>query len=305
VSFTVRAIRTRRPVLLALAVVMLVVAMTSGAAVASTPATKPTVVLVHGAFADASGWSAVTERLQRRGYTVVAPPNPLRGVASDAAYLRSFLSTISGPIVLAGHSYGGVVITNAATGNPNVKALVYVAAYAPDAGETIGGLGAKVPGGLIGPATLTLLPFPAPDGSIATEGIITPSVFHDIFAADLPESTTAVMASQQRPAALQTLGEPSGTPAWRTIPSWYEVPGADLAIGTELERFMAKRMHATTVEVPGASHVVMMSHPQETTRLILDAAGDGRGDDDHEGRAARSHPRSRHGLHRAPRRTAR
>jgi pimeloyl-ACP methyl ester carboxylesterase len=235
---------------------------------------KPTIVLVHGAFADASGWAGVTERLQDRGYTVVAPANPLRGVVSDASYLRSFLSTISGPIVLVGHSYGGVVISNAATGNPNVKALVYVAAYAPDVGESVSSLSALVPGGMIGPATLTILPFPSPDGSTALEGIITPSVFREVFAADLPARTAAVMATAQRPAALQLLGETSGVPAWKTIPSWYLVAGRDNAIGTKLERFMAKRIpHVTAIEVEGSSHAAMISHPDATTGLILLAAG--------------------------------
>ncbi len=235
-------------------------------------APKPTVVLVHGAFADASGWSGVISRLQDKGYRVVAPPNPLRGVASDAAYMRSFLTTIKGPIVLVGHSYGGVVITNAATGNPNVKALVYVAAYAPDQGETPGALGAMIPGGQIGPKTLDLLPYPMPDGQSALEGTIKVGVFHRIFAADLPKAETDVMAVSQRPAAVATLAEPTGAPAWKTIPSWYIVAGADLAIGTKLERFMAKRMHASTTEIRGASHVVMMSQPAKTARVILDAA---------------------------------
>ncbi len=243
------------------------------ASASKAPKAKPTVVLVHGAFADASGWAGVIARLQQRGYPVIAPPNPLRGVSSDAAYLRSFLSTIEGPVVLAGHSYGGVVITNAATGNPNVQSLVYVAAYGPDAGESVGSLGELIPGGMIGPATLDFRPFPAPDGQLMPEGYIKPSVFHDVFAADLPRSTTDVMAVSQRPAAVAALGEPSGVPAWRTIPSWYLVAGADHAIGTELERFMAERMEATTVEVESASHVVMISRPGRTTRLILDAAG--------------------------------
>jgi pimeloyl-ACP methyl ester carboxylesterase len=272
---------------------LLVAAVSTGALAPSASAhpvtPKPTIVLVHGAFADASGWTGVTERLQSRGYTVVAPANPLRGVASDAAYLRSFLSTISGPIVLVGHSYGGVVITNAAAGNPNVKALVYVAAYAPDEGESISTLSALVPGGMIGPATLTILPFPAPDGSTALEGIITPSVFHQVFAADLPARTAAVMASAQRPAALQLLGEPSGVPAWKAIPSWYLIAGRDNAIGTNLERFMAKRIpHVTAIEVKGSSHVAMISHPDATTQLILRAAGDRTGG---HARAARSRAR--------------
>jgi pimeloyl-ACP methyl ester carboxylesterase len=236
------------------------------------PKPKPTVVLVHGAFADASGWSGVITRLQQRGYPVIAPANPLRGVASDAAYLKSLLATIDGPIILVGHSYGGMVITNAATGNPNVKALVYIAAYAPDAGDSVASLETLAPGGGIGPATLTLRPFPAPDGSQALEGYITTGVFRDIFAADVPRQTAAAMAVSQRPAALSLLGEPSGPPAWKSIPSWYLVAGRDNAIGTQVERIMAQRIHAHTAEVDGASHVVMISHPEETTRLILDAA---------------------------------
>jgi pimeloyl-ACP methyl ester carboxylesterase len=274
ISHASLATRSRRA-LLTLVVAAASVATLAPAASAQPVKVKPTIVLVHGAFADASAWAGVTERLQSRGYTVVAPANPLRGVASDAAYLRSLLTTISGPIVLVGHSYGGVVITNAATGNPNVKALVYVAAYAPDDGESISSLSALVPGGMIGPATLTIFPFPAPDGSTALEGIITPSVFHEVFAADLPARTAAVMASAQRPAALQLLGEPSGVPAWKAIPAWYLVAGRDNAIGTNLERFMAKRIpHVTAIEVKSASHVAMISHPDATTQLILRAAGD-------------------------------
>ena len=288
---------TARPrrMLLALLAAAVSVGALAPAASAQPVRPKPTIVLVHGAFADASGWAGVTERLQSRGYTVVAPANPLRGVASDAAYLRSVLSTISGPIVLVGHSYGGVVITNAATGNPNVKALVYVAAYAPDEGESISALSVLVPGGMIGPATLTIVPFPAPDGSTALEGIITPSVFREVFAADLPTRTVAVMASAQRPAALQLLGEPSVVPAWKTIPSWYLVAGRDNAIGTDLERFMAKRIpHVSAIEVKGASHAVMISHPETATQLILRAAGGHVGD---HARAARSRGRGAGARH--------
>jgi pimeloyl-ACP methyl ester carboxylesterase len=266
----------RPPRVLALVVVLAalaVAALPAGASAAASKAqAKPTVVLVHGAFADASGWAKVTSRLQHRGYTVIAPANPLRGVSADAAYLRTYLTTIKGPIVLVGHSYGGFVITNAATGNPNIKALVYVAAYAPDEGDTVAALGAKVPGGRVGPATLDITPFPNPDGSQGQEGAIKPSVFHEIFCADLPASQAAIMATAQRPASLATLGEPSGPPAWKSIHSYYQVAGKDLAIGTALERFMAKRMNATTIETQGASHVAMMSHPAETTRLILRAA---------------------------------
>jgi pimeloyl-ACP methyl ester carboxylesterase len=255
-----------------LALVLAVLVVPSRAAAASrrddVPA-KPTIVLVHGAFADASSWNAVTERLQDRGYTVYAPANPLRGVASDAAYIRSFLATISGPIVLVGHSYGGFVITNAATGNPNVKSLVYIAAYGPDQGESIGSLGAQIPGGQLGPDTLTIRNSP---GDVP-EGYVDVDAFRRIFAADLPPRTAMRLAYSQRPAALSVLGEQSGAPAWKTIPSWYMVAGKDLTIGTELEKFMAKRMKAETEVVRGASHLVMISQPGAATRMILDAAG--------------------------------
>jgi pimeloyl-ACP methyl ester carboxylesterase len=233
---------------------------------------KPTVVLVHGAFADASGWSGVANRLQSQGYPVIAPSNPLRGLGSDSAYIRNLLAGIEGPIVLVGHSYGGMVITNAALGNPNVKALVYVAAYAPDEGDSVAGLEQLGPGGMIGPPTLTIRTFPNADGTMAPEGYIKLSLFRKIFAADLPPKVSSAMAVSQRPAALALLGEPSGPPAWKSIPSWYLVAGRDNAIGTAPERVMAKRMGAHTVEIKSASHVVMISHPAETTRLILQAA---------------------------------
>jgi pimeloyl-ACP methyl ester carboxylesterase len=189
---------------------------TKGDPTSSEP--KPTIVLVHGGWADASSWNAVAERLQDDGYTVVAPANPLRGVQSDSAYLSSVLSTISGPIVLVGHSYGGVLTTNAATGNPNVKALVYVAAFAPDLGETVGQLLAMNPGSQAVPPNLTFRLYPG-----GVDVYITPSAFHDVFCADLPATTAAVMAAGQRPIDAAALGEPSGVPAWKTIPSWYLV----------------------------------------------------------------------------------
>lgn len=227
---------------------------------------KPTVVLVHGGWADASSWNAVVERLQDRGYTVVAPPNPLRGLQNDAAYVSSILATISGPIVLVGHSYGGMVMTNAATGNPNVKALVYIAAFAPDVGDSIATLQAMNPGSEVGLSTLTLRPYPG-----GVDAYITPSVFHRVFCADVPTSTAAVMAATQRPIDVAVVAEPSGPPAWRTIPSWYLVASDDHAIPPATERFMAKRAGATTVEI-SASHVAMVSHPDAVTDLILDAA---------------------------------
>ena len=232
----------------------------------TSAAPKPTIVLVHGGWADASSWDGVTRRLQDDGYTVVAPANPLRGVQTDSAYLSSVLATIAGPIVLVGHSYGGVLITNAATGNPNVKALVYVAAFAPDLGETVGQLLAMNPGSQAAPPNLTFQPYPG-----GVDVYITPTAFHTVFCADVQPKTAAVMAANQRPIDAAALGEPSGEPAWKTIPSWYLVASNDQAIPPATERFMANRAGATTVEI-ASSHVAMISHAAVVTGLILDAA---------------------------------
>jgi len=226
---------------------------------------RPTIVLVHGGWADASSWNGVTQRLQDDGYTVIAPANPLRGVQTDSAYLSSVLSTITGPIILVGHSYGGVLITNAATGNPNVKALVYVAAFAPDQGETVGQLLAMNPGSQAAPPNLTFRPYPN-----GVDVYISPSAFHSVFCDDVSGKTSAVMAANQRPIDAAALGQPSGEPAWKTIPSWYLVAKNDHAIPPATERFMAQRAGATTVEI-GSSHVAMISHPGAVTDLILDA----------------------------------
>jgi pimeloyl-ACP methyl ester carboxylesterase len=175
--------------------------------------------------------------------------------------------------VLVGHSYGGMVITNAATGNANVKALVYIAAYAPDAGDTVASLSALGKQGQIGPATLDIKTFPNPDGTVGQEGSIKLNVFHDIFAADLPKKLARNMALAQRPASLVALGEPSGPPAWKTIPSYYMIAGADKAIGADAEKAMAKRINPKkTVTVKGASHVVFISQPKVTADFILEAA---------------------------------
>jgi pimeloyl-ACP methyl ester carboxylesterase len=262
----------RASLLATIAVLLIGAASTASTAVAKSSA-KPTVVLVHGAFADASGWSEVIDRLDRKGYPVIAPANPLRGVSADAAYMRAVLAEIEGPIVLVGHSYGGVVITNAATGNPNVKALVYIAAFAPDESDTVESLGKLGTGGMIGPATLDLRPYPAPPGVPPLEGYIKLDVFRDIFAADVPRKQARAMALSQRPAALATLGEPSGPPAWKTIPSWYLIPTADHAIGTDVLRAMAERIHPRkTIDAKRASHVVMISRPTLTTELVVTAA---------------------------------
>ncbi len=231
----------------------------------------PTVVLVHGAFADASGWQAVADGLRERGYPVFAPANPLRGVDADAGYLRDFVSTIEGDVVLAGHSYGGCVITNASTGSPNVRALVYIAAFAPDEGETLAETFELGGGTTDLGRSLVRRPYPgAPEGD--ADGYVDPASFHRLFCADVDADLAAFMAAGQRGFALSCLSAPSGVPGWRTIPSWYLVAADDLTIPPEAERFMAKRAGAHTVEV-AASHVAMISKPAETIELIVAAAG--------------------------------
>ncbi|SDM01222.1 alpha/beta fold hydrolase [Nonomuraea jiangxiensis] len=228
---------------------------------------KPTVVLVHGAFADSSGWNDVSARLIRENYPVIAPANPLRGVAADSAYLASILATLSGPIVLAAHSYGGIVVTNAAAGNPNVKALVYVAAFAPDEGESLLDLQTKYPGSKLSEAALDFRPYS--DGLV--DGYIKKEVFHDVFAGDVPRATTDLMQAGQRPADVRALGEPSGAPAWKTIPSYYLVARNDQVLPVAAQRFMARRAGSRVHEV-GASHVAMISQPSLTADLIRSAA---------------------------------
>ena len=232
---------------------------------------NPTIVFVHGGWADSSGWNQEITNLERRGFTVIAPANPLRDLASDTAYIRSVLQTISGPIVLVAHSYGGAVITNAAVGVSNVKALVYIAAFAPDNGESLAQLVTMNPGSQIGPTTLEFRPYPLPGGGTDIDLYIKKSAFHDAFAGDLPLQMTDQMQATQRPFANAAFVAPSGEPAWKTIPSWYMVAKQDHAIPPATERFMAQRAHASTVEVD-SSHVAMISQPEATTRLILDAA---------------------------------
>jgi pimeloyl-ACP methyl ester carboxylesterase len=254
--------RASKPLSLLLLAVS-VIALSASSAAAQT--TKPTIVLVHGGWADASSWNPVAARLQHDGYTVIAPPNPLRGVKPDSEYLKSVLSSVSGPIVLVSHSYGGFLTTDAATGDPNVKALVYIAAFAPQEGESLGEVEARNPGSEVGGANLILRPYPG-----GVDVYINPVDFHRVFCADLPASQAALMAAGQRPIAAAALAEPSSTPAWKTIPTWYMVASQDHAIPPATERFMAKRAHAVTVEVK-SSHVAMLSHPEATTKLVLSA----------------------------------
>jgi len=252
----------------ALAAVWLNLALASGDALARAD-TKPTIVLVHGAFADASGFGAVTSRLQDRGYTVIAPANPLRGPASDAASVASVLKTIDGPIVLVGHSYGGEVVTEAATQVANVKALVYLNALALDDGESNLDLTGRFPNGF--EKALLPRPFPQADGTQGTDFYIDPARFHSVFAADLPARTAALMASAQRPITLAAGQEKCTVPAWKTIPSWYLIGRQDRVINPAAQRFMARRAHAHTVEID-SSHASYISHPATVTNLILRAA---------------------------------
>jgi pimeloyl-ACP methyl ester carboxylesterase len=234
--------------------------------------TKPTVILVHGAFADASGWNAEITTLEKAGYPVLAPPNPLRSVAGDGAYLDSILATINGPVVLVGHSYGGSVITDAATSAPNVKALVYIAAFAPDTGESALDLVAKNPGSLLGPKTLVSRPFANPDGTQGVDQYIKTSDFRNVFAQDLRAPLVAQMAATQRPMTLAALTDKLAVaPAWKTIPSWYMVASGDHAIPPATEKFLAARMKAHTVTVK-SSHAAMVSQPKAVSALILKAA---------------------------------
>jgi pimeloyl-ACP methyl ester carboxylesterase len=230
-------------------------------------------VLVHGAFADASSWSGVVQRLQQRGYTVIAPPNPLRGVASDAAAIASVLATIDGPIVLAGHSYGGMVISQAAEGNPAVKALVYIAAFVPDTGESAGTIINQFPLSTFGPDRLRVVPYPLACGTgSGADTYIKPDAFHDVFAADLPASTASALGATQRPIEGAAIGMSlTGTPAWKTVPSWALVATSDHAISPAAERFMYQRAQAHVVEVD-ASHAVAVSHPDVVANLIVEAA---------------------------------
>jgi pimeloyl-ACP methyl ester carboxylesterase len=246
---------------------------TAQASLADSMAVKPTVVLVHGAWADASSWTPVIERLQAAGYTVDAPADPLRGLNYDSDYIASYLKQISGPVILVGHSYGGAVITDAATGDPNVKALVYIAAFAPAQGETLGSLlGSSLE------ATIRALPtvastYPDPNGTTTdTELTINtadyPSVLLDN---ELPAYEENALAAEQRPLSVNAVTEPSGIPAWQTTPSWYMVASGDHAIAPALEEYMAARAGSHTVEVAGP-HLIMLTNPGAVTSLIEQAA---------------------------------
>jgi pimeloyl-ACP methyl ester carboxylesterase len=234
---------------------------------------QPTVVLVHGAFADGSSWNDVIERLQAEGIQVTAPAIPLRGISIDSAYIASLLEQIPGPVLAVGHSYGGAVITNAATRANNVVGLVYVAAFAPDEGETLASIASDSKDSVLNTAQVPLQ-YPTGEGQeTAVEFAIDPAKFHEAFAADLLAEQTAVMAATQRPIAELAFSEPNGEPAWKKLPSWAVVSTGDKAAGTDVVRSMAERAGAKITEADG-SHVIMVSQPQVVTDVILRALKD-------------------------------
>ncbi|RMI28934.1 alpha/beta fold hydrolase [Nocardia stercoris] len=233
---------------------------------------KPTIVLVHGAWADAAGWTPVVTELQQAGFRVEAPPNPLRGLTSDAAYLSSVLHRINGPVVLVGHSYGGAVISNAATGDSQVKALVYIAAFVPDQGESLASLNSSDQGKKIPAVPANPSPYPQDGTPPGTELTIDPAQYPSVFLdGKLPAEQQQALAVEQRPLSIAAATEPSGAPAWKTIPSWYLVARQDRAIAPDLERFMATRAGAHTVEADGP-HLIMATDPDAVTTLIEQAA---------------------------------
>jgi pimeloyl-ACP methyl ester carboxylesterase len=231
---------------------------------------RPTVVRVHGAFADGPSWNDVIERLQAEGVQVTAPANPLRGISIDSAYINSLLEQIPGPVLAVAHSYGGAVITNAATNANNVVGLVYVAAFAPDEGEALGAIASNSRDSVVLPALIPLQ-YPTGEGEeTAVEFTIDPERFHEVFAADLPAQQTALMAATQRPLSELAFSEPTGVPAWKKLPSWAVVSTGDKVIGTDVVRSMAERAGATITEVEG-SHAIMISKPQVVADVILTA----------------------------------
>jgi len=237
-----------------------------------TPATyfhSPTILLVHGAFADGSHWSAVIERLQARGLKVTAAAVPLRGLSLDSAYVAGVVERTPGPIVAVGHSYGGAVISNAATRTRSVVGLVFVAAFAPDEGERLGEVAATSEDAVLMRALLPVS-YRANGGPSALEFELDRGMFHAAFAADLPASQAAVLAATQRPVAEGAFLDPAGEPAWKRLPSWAVVATADKAVGADVTRSMAKRAGAKITEVD-ASHVVMISQPEAVTAVILQA----------------------------------
>lgn len=259
----------RHPFLATIALALLAFISACATAPASAAIEKPTIILVHGAFAESSSWDGVTSRLIRAGYPVIAAANPLRSASGDAAYISSIVDSVHGPVVLVGHSYGGTVISAAANGHDNVRALVFVSAFAPDAGETSFGLAGLYPGATLSAALAPPVVLANGDNDL----YIDQSKFRAQFAADVSVAQAALMAATQRPINAAAGSEPSPAPAWRTIPSYFIYGSADLNIPPAALAFMAERAHSRhTVEIRGASHVVMVSHAREVTALIEEAA---------------------------------
>jgi pimeloyl-ACP methyl ester carboxylesterase len=236
-----------------------------------TPQRSPAVavVLLHGGFTESSSWSGVIERLLAGRVHVTAAANPLRGIDFDSAYVRSVLEQIPGPVLAVGHSYGGAVISNAATDVDNVVGLVFVAAFVPDEGERLGELSAQSTDSILS-SVLVAHPYPSPNGVPDVEFTIDPTGLHDALAGDLSAVETAILAATQRPLSELAFSEPSGRPAWRTRPSWAAVATADKAAGTDIVRSMARRAGADITEI-AASHVVMISQPDAVTDVIVKA----------------------------------
>jgi pimeloyl-ACP methyl ester carboxylesterase len=231
---------------------------------------KSTIVLVHGAFAESSSWDGVIDPLLEAGHPVIAAANPLRGVASDAAAVADVVRAVDGPVVLAAHSYGGMVMTGVPADAGEIVALVYANAFAPEPGEHCFQLAGKFPGSMLGEETSR--PVPRSDGT--TDLYVALDSFHDVFCQDVPASKAALMATTQRPATQEALTEPSGEqPLWRQVPSWFLIGEEDRIIPAQLQRFMAERASARrTIAIPGASHAITVSRPEETAQLIVEAA---------------------------------
>jgi pimeloyl-ACP methyl ester carboxylesterase len=231
---------------------------------------RPTVVLVHGAFAESSSWDGVIDPLVAEGHRVIAAANPLRSLSGDAAAISDLVRTIEGPVVLVAHSYGGAVISNVDPDAGEIVGLVYVNGFAPDTDENCFQLAAMFPGSMLGEATVQ--PVPRSDGT--TDFYVAREPFHDIFCADVPATRAAVMAATQRPATQEALVEPSGEhPLWKRVPSWFLIGEEDHIIPAAVQHYMAERAHAQrTVEIPGASHVALVAHPDATAHMILEAA---------------------------------
>lgn len=230
---------------------------------------KPTIVLVHGAFAESASWNSVVDTLADAGQAVIAAANPLRGLAADAAAVGDLVRSVEGPVVLVAHSYGGAVISNVSADAGEITGLVYVNAFAPDPGESCFSLAGLYPGSMLGPGTSRAVP--RSDGT--TDLYIVGDRYHDLFCADASATEAARMAATQRPATQEALGEPSGDrPLWREVPSWFLIGEEDRIIPPELQRFMADRAGARrTLGIPGASHAATVSQPDATTDVILEA----------------------------------